>query len=161
MHWAVNNWSGTKGDVSKDHHCTASYSSLKVPALIWSHCVSFGDQWDDVDLVMQTFHELDVQWFQPTRVQGPKLSLLCFLPLIPRGCHTPSDVVYIFLEVEIFQHRHMVCIHSTFDCLFTIQFTRSLIRTLYKEWVEVWWVRFSKQVCLFKCYRHGSFPTQF
>jgi len=34
---------------------------LKVRTLIRGHCVSLGQDWDDVDFVMETLHELDIQ----------------------------------------------------------------------------------------------------
>lgn len=37
---------------------------LELLAFLWGESVGFGDEWDDIDFLMQPFHELDVQGLQ-------------------------------------------------------------------------------------------------
>lgn len=37
---------------------------LELLAFLWGQSVCFGDQWDDIDFLMQPFHELNVQGLQ-------------------------------------------------------------------------------------------------
>lgn len=50
------------------HVCAAGETAdlfLELLAFLWGQGVCFGDQGDDVDFLMQPFHELNVQGLQP------------------------------------------------------------------------------------------------
>lgn len=44
--------------------CTHQYLFLKQLAFFWGQSVSFGNEGNDVDFVMKSLHELDVQGLQ-------------------------------------------------------------------------------------------------
>ena len=59
----------TKMKTERKFFLKQAYLLLELLALFWGECVCFGDQRDDVHLLVQPFHELDVQRLQPTGQQ--------------------------------------------------------------------------------------------
>lgn len=43
---------------------------LELLAFLWSESVCFGDQWDDIDFLVQPLHEFDVQRFQSVKISS-------------------------------------------------------------------------------------------